>query len=113
MAKGKITEYGVCYDVRNSPYVYEWRSYRFHFSSVKHLEKFRDNVRMREEWLEDSLTRRFKYRVHAAWLAVFQLYAQVETRGFYVEAYYGSTWEALEEVEFNVTPMMNSSQWGE
>lgn len=109
----KITAYGVCYNVAESPYIEELHGYRFFFSSMPHLKKFREMWNEREAWLDDSLSRRFKYSIHADMLAVFQLYQQIETRGFHVEAYFGSVWEAPEEVEFKVSVMPNRSQWGD
>ena len=81
-----ISKNGVCYDLTKSPYMYEWRGMVYFFSSVKHKEKFVDNVRMKEEWVDDSLSRRFKCRVHLPILADIQLYTQVETRGFYIQS---------------------------
>lgn len=80
----EITRGGVCYDLRSSPFWfdYEDEGIRFMFSSETHLEKFYRLYSKREEWLSDSLTRRFKYVVNAEALSVFQLYRQVETRGF-------------------------------
>ena len=48
------------------------------------MEKFKSKWLIKVEWLCDSMTRRFKFEVDAKWVAIFQLYCQVETRGFYV-----------------------------
>lgn len=109
----KISQYGVCYRLEESPYIEEVHGYRFFFSSLPHLKKFREQFEEKELWLCDSLGRRFKFCMHAEILAVFQLYQQIETRGFHVEAYFGSVWEDPAEVEFKVTVMPNRSQWGE
>lgn len=77
-----VTKSGVCYDLGESPYSYSWRGLTYYFSSVNHCEKFIRDVRKREQWLDDSLSRRFKVSVHLPILADVQLYAQVETRGF-------------------------------
>lgn len=80
----ELTRHGVCYDLEGSPYTAECEGFVFHFSSVPHMDKFMRETRKREEWLNDSLSRRFRFRVDASIIAVFQLYHQVETRGFYV-----------------------------
>lgn len=79
-----LTPNGVCYDLRRSPYFVEYIGYRFMFSSRNHADNFIAKLTMKQEWLCDSLSRRFKYTVDASTLAVFQLYNQVETRGFHV-----------------------------
>ena len=77
----RISPHGVCYDIENSPFAYERNGIVFRFSSERHLNKFMDNVSKKEEWLSDSLSRRFHVSVDASVLADFQLYYQVETRG--------------------------------
>lgn len=81
----QISPYGVCYDVANSPYAYDFRGLRFRFSSMKHLERFRDQLPVKREWLADSLGRRFHVTIDADALAALQLYSQVEKRGYHVE----------------------------
>lgn len=56
----------------------------YHFSSESHRAKFIKNLRAKELWLNDSLSRRFKATVYLPILADIQLYTQVETRGFYI-----------------------------
>lgn len=80
-----ISKNGVCYTLPDSPYTYEWRGMVYFFSSEPHRAKFIREVRKREEWLDDSLSRRFKCSVHLPILADVQLYAQVETRGFLIQ----------------------------
>ena len=78
------TKNGVEYDLRKSPYRCSWGGLDFYFSSATHLDKFRRLADMRVEWMNDSMTRRFHFSVEAGLIAVFQLYMQVETRGFLV-----------------------------
>lgn len=80
----KLTPQGVCYDLEDTPYVWEWRGVLWHFSSAPHMSKFRREVRKRELWLNDSLTRRFFVNVRVDFIADVQLYCQVESRGFYI-----------------------------
>lgn len=79
-----VTRYGVAYNLAASPYRYTWGTRTFHFSTAGHMERFKERLNMRREWLNDSLSRRFKVQVSADDLAVLQLYMQTETRGFYV-----------------------------
>ena len=84
MSGAELTANGVCYNLKRSPYTYEYFGFRFYFSSRTHLKNFVEKATMKQEWLCDSLTRRFKYDVDASTLAVFQLYNTIETRGFHV-----------------------------
>ncbi len=79
------TKNGVVYDIENSPYVSERLGLLFRFSSMKHKEKFDSLVNVRENWLSDSLSRRFKITVKLPHLAAIQLYIQIETRGFSIK----------------------------
>jgi YHS domain-containing protein len=81
---------GVYYDVKNSPITVDYKGYRYHFSSVTHADKFRTKVKIREEWLTHSFTRRFHFTVDASTISVLQLYMQVETRGFFIQELGGS-----------------------
>lgn len=74
----------VSYDLSNPNYSSTWEEYTFFFSTMAHKEKFDANVKVRIDWLNDSLSRRFHYDVHADALAVFQYYKMVEGRGFKV-----------------------------
>lgn len=98
-----ITDYGVCYDVDNSPFQVERHGLTFKFSSVKHRDKFVQDVRKREDWLCDSLSRRFKVTFDARLLACVQLYTQVEKRGFYIEDMEGRSYGCSMEMAFNGT----------
>ena len=87
-----LTKDGVCYELPDSPYTLWHRGLLYHFSSTYHLRKFRDGVTAREQWLDDSLTRRFKVAVHLPYLADLQWYCICETRGFYVVSDDGATY---------------------
>lgn len=78
----RISSHGVVYDLRHSPFTSERYGILYRFSSLRHKEKFDANVVKKEEWLCDSLTRRFHVNVDARYLADLQLYYQVETRGY-------------------------------
>ena len=79
-----MTSYGIVYDLKISPYREYRNGFIFYFSSPSHREKFMKEVRKREDWLNDSLSRRFKIEMHVNVLADIQLYRQIETRGFYI-----------------------------
>lgn len=98
-----LTRHGVCYNLRESPFFSDWHGYRFVFSSQKHKESFDSKIPVRIPWLNDSLSRRFKMEIDVSSLAVFQLYNQVETRGFRVEVLgIGGKliWHSADEVVF-------------
>ena len=94
----KLTKYGVCYDLTQTPYRYEWRGITYCFSSRLHMKHFVRDVTTREEWLDDSLSRRFKCTCHLPILADIQLYANVETRGFHIVTDEGVEYESAASV---------------
>lgn len=85
MTRDNLTRNGVCYDLPNSPYTFEWRGIVWFFSSNAHRSKFIHGVRDRELWLDDSLSRRFRCTIHLPIVADVQLYTQIEKRGFYAQ----------------------------
>ncbi len=93
-----ISKNGVCYDLKDSPYVFTWRGMAFRFSSQTHKDKFVRDVVKREQWLNDSLSRRFKCTVDLPILADIQLYVVVETRGFYIVTEDGAEYESPQSV---------------
>lgn len=97
-----LSKYGVCYDLAESPYTAEVLGFVFRFSTANLQRRFMESARVRCEWLTDSLGRRFHYSVQADVLALFQLYEQVESRGFYVEAPDGAVYRSTGDVGFEV-----------
>lgn len=95
------TKYGVAYAFDESAFDVCYGVWVFRFSSMKHKERFCSLVQARVDWLGDSLSRRFKYPIEAAYLAAFQLYQQVETRGFYV-IHCDKVYRSPDEIEFSV-----------
>lgn len=89
-----LSKNGVCYNLPETPFIYEWRGLRYHFSSASHRDKYVDNVRKKEMWINDSLSRRFKCTVDLPLLADIQLYTQVESRGFYVVSNDGAEYKS-------------------
>ena len=80
----RLSPQGVCYEIEDTPYRFEWRGITYCFSSNPHKNKFKREVRKRELWLNDSLSRRFGMAFHVEVVADVQLYQQIETRGFYL-----------------------------
>lgn len=93
-----VSKNGVCYDLRESPYTLEWRGITYHFSSESHRRKYMLNVRERELWLNDSLSRRFRITVDLPYVADVQYYAMIETRGFYIITNDGAEYTAPHQV---------------
>lgn len=90
----KPTVNGVYYDVPRSPLCVSRNGYRYYFSSQTHLDKFLLKAPIKEEWLNDSMSRRFKFEFQISVIADMQLYMQIETRGFYVV-------DEISELDFN------------
>lgn len=93
-----VTPHGVCYDIENSPYTAEWERFMFHFSSPFHRRKFREQVKVKVDWLNDSFSRRFHMGMTMDLVAVLNLYRQIETRGFYVVDVYGRVYRRPEDI---------------
>lgn len=93
-----ITKYGVCYNLKESPYDVEYSGYRFFFSTYPNEKKFIEKARIKELWLNDSLSRRFHFDIDASLIAIFQLYNQIENRGFYVVAVTGKEFNSLDDI---------------
>lgn len=91
----------VVYDLAKSDFMSEYGRYIFSFSTRSHMEKFDREIEKREEWLCDSLTRRFHVKIDAKQLAAFQLYMQIEGRGFLVhDCLTGNDLSSPSQIEF-------------
>lgn len=98
-----LTRSGICYNLKDSPFRVEYKGFMFYFSSLAHRDNFAERVNGRVEWLNDSLSRRFHVRIDTGMLALFQLYMQVETRGFYVIDCMGDACDSIDDYDFSVT----------
>lgn len=103
MAGSKLTRNGVCYNLSETPFHAEVDGYDFAFSSRVHLESFVKKAKVKKDWLNDSLSRRFHVKVKSEELALVQLYHQVETRGFRVVSPSGTVYYEPESMTFWVT----------
>lgn len=98
----ELTKSGVCYNLKGSPYSVWYGGFTFYFSSVTHQRNFMEKCRIRCEWMRDSMTRRFHMDVDMGALPLFQLYMQVERRGFYVVSDRGHEYRSHKDVGFKV-----------
>lgn len=97
-----LTKNGICYDLKNSPYFCYTDFFTFFFSSPAHLTKFRKGLEANREWLNDSMTRRFKFNMTLDVLADFSLYRKIETRGFLIiNESTGVAYECPKSIEFH------------
>ena len=85
-----ISRNGVCYNLKKSPYKVEDEHATFVFSSVLHMEKFKEQRGAHREKINDSLSKRFGLSVNVAVLADVVLYKRIETRGFLIVCKEGS-----------------------
>ena len=99
-----ITKYGVAYNFKTSPFVEEvnYNNYCLHFvfssenNRLRFIKKLKDN----RNYIETSLTKRFKFNVTLNILSDLSLYSKVENRGFLIhEKEY--SFECLEEITFD------------
>ena len=88
----------------SSPFVLKHGDWLFYFSTEKHMIKFSNEIDKKQEWLCDSLSRRFHIPVNARELAAFQLYQQIEGRGFYVKDLYDNAIDSPNKMQFVVNP---------
>ena len=96
-----VTKNGICYDLKDSPYFCSVGFYKFFFSSPAHLVKFRKGLEANRGWLNDSMTRRFKFNMSLDVLADYSLYRKIETRGFLIiNESTGVAYECPENIEF-------------
>ena len=93
-----LTRSGVCYNLKDSPWFVQRHDLVFYFSSNSHRIKFLENLRTKEDWLCDSLSRRFHIAINARLLACIQLYMQIEQRGMYIKALDGTVFRCQEEI---------------
>lgn len=97
-----VTKNGICYDLKDSPYFCFVGFYKFFFSSPAHLNRFKVGLEANRDWLNDSMTRRFKFEMQMDLLADFTLYRKIETRGFRIsDEMTGDVFECPESIEFH------------
>lgn len=100
---GNLTKSGVCYQLEDSPFYYDYDEFRFYFSSNTHRNNFIKKLPIKRDWLIDSLSRRFHVAICCGLVAAFQLYTQVESRGFYVVRGNGRIYTKASDIVLTVT----------
>lgn len=94
----ELTRSGVCYNLNESPFYTEWNGITFYFSSETHKRKFDRYIKIKTDWLSDSLSRRFHFNIEASYIAIFQLYNLTETRGFHVKMVNGESVYSINDI---------------
>lgn len=89
MNKEQLTRRGICKNLAYSPYVftsiYKGDNYSLYFSSKLHLEKFTKNRKKNYAMIYNDIYKRYKFGIDCTFLADFNLYRKVETRGCYIK----------------------------
>lgn len=97
------TKSPVCYDLHNTNWQAMVEGYMFNFSTMGHRDKFLKEAEGKMGWLSDSMSRRFHLPCDFKVLALFQLYMQIEGRGFLVwNENTGEVFEKPVDVTFEV-----------
>lgn len=104
----------VTYDLENTAWQAIIGEYRFCFSTMAHRDKFLSKVNGHIDWMNDSMTRRFHMPCSFHRLAMFQLYMQIEGRGFLVyDEHEGCVYRSPTDVFFTVDAVYNMKDWEE
>lgn len=102
------TKSPVCYDLHRTQWMANYQHFMFHFSTVGHRDKFLTECRRKVSWMDGSMSKRFHLSCDFEELAVFQLYMQIEGRGFLVvDEVNGIVYDSPEKVKFTVSAGMN------
>lgn len=84
----KLTRSGIAHDLTISPYKlvvdYEGDSLTYVFSSELYKNKFYDKIFDNREKINESLSKRFGFKIINEKLADITLYSKTETRGFLI-----------------------------
>lgn len=76
---------GIYYDINDSDYIYEYKNYRFYFTSEVYKRKFIE--RLNDEINIETLKfyEKYKINVEIEDLIIIKLYQKIEKRGFKIE----------------------------
>lgn len=85
----KLTRNGVCYDLRNSPYVHTVQNEGggrtlYHFSSELNRQRFESRILDNRQKINTTMGNKFNVKFKLNRLADIDLYTKVEKRGFYI-----------------------------
>lgn len=93
-----MTRNGIEYDFEKSPFSVATEKYIFVFSSQLHAEKFSEELEENRQRINDSLSNRFNFYIHAEELADFILYNRIEKRGYLVKDLKGGVIKCQNEI---------------
>lgn len=79
-----MTKNFIEYNLKYSHFVFEWGNITFHFSSLLHLNKFKDTYLEEINQINLSLSKRFGFHVDFPIIGLLKTYKKIETRGFYI-----------------------------
>jgi YHS domain-containing protein len=80
----KMTRHNIVYDLKLSPYKIVLNDTTFYFSSVYHMQKFKEQFIKNRFIINDSLSNRFNIFIEVNEFADILLYRKIESRGFYI-----------------------------
>lgn len=93
-----MTRNGIEYDFEKSPFSVATEKYIFVFSSQLHAEKFSEELEENRQRINESLSNRFNFYIHAEELADFILYSRIEKRGYLVRDQKGGAIKCQNEI---------------
>lgn len=80
-----MTRGGVFYNLYDSPYTVQLSSgHILYFSSNNHKMKYIEEYQAYVDYVNESLSRRFKFNIKIDTIGLIVFYSKVETRGFLV-----------------------------
>lgn len=89
-----MTRNGIEYNLKISPYQYQYGDYTFYFSSRNYLTKFAEKLQEEQKIVSSFLSRKFEFDINADTLSVIGLYRKIEKRGFFI-TYKGNEFTCL------------------
>lgn len=100
------TKSPVCNDLRKTQWQAMYKCFCFNFSTMKHRDKFLEQIENKVQWMNDSMSRRFHVPCDFELLAMVQLYMQIEGRGFmFFDTETGEVYESPDELTFYIGMM--------
>ena len=101
----KPTARGVYYDLKYSPYQYEFLNYKLYFASQASLTRFCMKQAKIADEMENKLHAITPFRISVAFFNVFSAYIQCERRGFYVvDSGANTVYTSISEMGFLLYP---------
>lgn len=108
----QFTRNGVCKNLEKSPYkqqvIYGDKEITYYFSSPYNVERFNNKIHSNRSYYNNSLSKRFKFKIINNIMADLKLYSTTEQRGFYI-SYNGEIFDCLEILTLNGEILMNKS----